>query len=39
MDDRWLYVGQIREELQMSKDRVWSWIDKGGLPVDRIRCL
>lgn len=36
MDDRWLSVGEIAEYLGISKDTVYSWIDKKGLPGHRI---
>lgn len=39
MDDRWLSVGEIAEYLGISKDSVYTWIDKKGLPGHRIGRL
>lgn len=39
MDDRWLSVGEIAEYLGISKDSVYAWIEKKGLPGHRIGRL
>ncbi|NUQ72043.1 MAG: helix-turn-helix domain-containing protein [Polyangiaceae bacterium] len=39
MEDRWLSVGEIAEYLGISKDSVYAWIEKKGLPGHRIGCL
>lgn len=39
MDDRWLSVGEIAEYLGISKDSVYAWIDKKGLPGHRFGRL
>ncbi|HNY80873.1 MAG TPA: helix-turn-helix domain-containing protein [Thermoanaerobaculales bacterium] len=39
MDDRWLSVGEIAEYLGISKDSVYAWIEKKGLPAHRIGRL
>ena len=36
MDDRWLSVGEIDEDLGISKDTVYAWITNKGLPGHRI---
>jgi excisionase family DNA binding protein len=39
MDDRWLSVGEIAEHLGISKDGVYTSIEKKGLPGHRIGRL
>ncbi len=39
MDGRWLSVGEIAECLGISKDNVYAWIEKKGLPAHCIRHL
>lgn len=36
MDNRWLSVDEIAEYLGISKDTVYAWISKKGLPGHRI---
>jgi excisionase family DNA binding protein len=39
MDDRWLSVADIAEYLGISKDTVYAWTEKKGLPAHRIGRL
>ena len=39
MSDRWLSVEQIAEYLGVSRDTVYAWIGKRGMPAHRIGRL
>ena len=36
MTDRWLSVEEIAEHLGISKDTVYAWISKKGMPAHRV---
>ena len=36
MDDRWLSVDEIAEYLGVSRDTIYNWIAKRGMPAHRI---
>lgn len=36
MSDRWLSVEEIAEYLGISKDSVYAWISKKGMPAHRV---
>ena len=36
MTDRWLSVEEIAEHLGISKDTVYAWITKKGMPAHRV---
>jgi len=39
MNDRWLSVDEICKYLGVSKDTVYKWIDKQGMPAHRMGRL
>lgn len=39
MNDRWLSVDEICKYLGISKDTVYKWIDKHGMPAHRVGRL
>jgi len=39
MDDRWLSVEEIAEHLGVTKDSVYRWIEKRGLPAHKVGKL
>jgi|GEM_PF-702845 len=39
IDDRWLSVDEICKHLGVSKDTVYKWIDKHGMPAHRMGRL
>lgn len=38
-DDRWLSVEEIAEHLGVTKDSVYRWIEKRGLPAHKVGKL
>ena len=39
MSERWLSVGEISEHLGVSKDTVYTWIDRKSMPAHRLGRL
>jgi len=39
MDDRWLSVDEISTHLGISRDTVYKWIDRKGMPAHRVGRL
>ena len=39
MDDRWLSVDEICAHLGISRDTVYKWIDRKGMPAHRVGRL
>ena len=39
IEDRWLSVEEICKHLGVSNDNVYKWIDKHGMPVNRMGRL
>jgi len=39
MDDRWLSVEEIAEHLGVTKDSVYRWIERRGLPSHKVGKL
>lgn len=39
MDDRWLSVEEIAEHLGVTRDSVYRWIERKGLPAHRVGKL
>jgi len=39
MDDKWLSVDEIGEYLGVSRDTVYNWISKRGMPAHRVGRL
>jgi excisionase family DNA binding protein len=39
MDDRWLSVDEIASHLGVSRDTVYRWIEKRGLPAHKVGRL
>ena len=39
MDDRWLSVEEIAEHLGVTKESVYRWIEKRGLPAHKVGKL
>jgi len=38
-DERWLSVGEIAEHIGVTKDSIYRWIEKRGLPAHRVGKL
>jgi excisionase family DNA binding protein len=39
LEDRWLSVDDICKYLGVSKDTIYKWIDRGGMPAHRVGRL